>query len=249
MLRIILSGCSGQMGHACCEIADKAKDVEIVAGVDPMGCGGGFPVVKSFDLLSDKADCIIDFSHPNALAGLLEYAQKTGTPAVICTTGLSDKQIETIKETAKVVPIFFSFNMSLGVNLLTELVAKAATVLEGFDIEIIEKHHNQKLDAPSGTALMLADSIKDALNTNVKYEYDRHARRQKRPADEIGIHSVRGGNIVGEHEVLFCGNDEVVSIKHTATSKKNFATGAISAARFLQDKPAGLYSMKELVKK
>ena len=131
---------------------------------------------------------------------------------------------------------------------MTELVAKAAEVLEGFDIEIIEKHHNQKLDAPSGTALMLADSIKDALHTNVKYEYDRHARRQKRPADEIGIHSVRGGNIVGEHEVLFCGNDEVVSIKHTAASKKNFATGALSAARFLQDKPAGLYSMKELVK-
>ncbi|MBQ0110384.1 MAG: 4-hydroxy-tetrahydrodipicolinate reductase [Oscillospiraceae bacterium] len=248
MLKIILSGCSGHMGHAFCEIADTADNVEIVAGVDPVGCGGGFPVVKSFDLLSDKGDCIVDFSHPSALAGLLEYAEKTSTPAVICTTGLSEEQIENIKCTAKKVPIFFSFNMSLGVNLMTELVAKAAQLLEGFDIEIIEKHHNQKLDAPSGTALMLVESMENVLGKNMKHEYDRHSKREKRTQNEIGIHSVRGGNIVGEHEVLFCGNDEVLSVKHIATSKKNFANGALCVAKFLQDKPAGLYSMKELVK-
>ena len=241
MLRIILSGCLGKMGKVITNIVENRNDCEIVAGLD-IGEGTAlYPIFNSVDKINVDADCIIDFSHPSALKGVLNFAKSKGIPAVIATTGLSGEQIEDIKETAKQIPVFFSFNMSLGVNLLLELSKKAAAVLNGCDIEIIEKHHNQKIDAPSGTAVMLAQGINEA-------KYDRHAKRQKRTENEIRIHAVRGGTIVGEHDVLFCGRDEIITLSHSARSKDIFAVGAVNAALFIADKPQGLYNMGDLVK-
>ena len=249
MIRIILSGCFGKMGHVIRDCVSSRNDCEIVAGVDIGDGKAEFPVFKSFDSISGvDADVIIDFSHPSVLSGLLEYASAKKCPAVVATTGLSEEQIADIKECSKTVPMFFSANMSIGVNLISELAAKAARVLEGsFDIEIVEAHHNQKIDAPSGTALMLADSISDALSVKPKYEFDRHSKRAKRSKNEIGIHSIRGGTIVGEHEIIFAGHDEIITISHSARSKELFATGAINAALFVEGKPAGLYNMRQLV--
>jgi len=191
---------------------------------------------------------IIDFSHPSCIIPLLNYAKKTKTPAVICTTGLADEQLAAVNAAAQEIPVFFSANMSLGVNLMAELCKKAAALLGAdFDVEIIEKHHNQKIDAPSGTALMLADAVASALPHPSLYEYDRHSRRQKRDKNEIGIHAVRGGTIVGEHEVIFAGRDEVLTISHSAASKEIFAVGAVNAAVFLAEQPAGMYNMGSLV--
>ncbi len=248
MLHVILSGCLGFMGNVVKEGIDRAEDIEIVCGVDNKGAGSDFPVFSSFKDIEAEADVIIDFSHPSVLDGMLSFAKSRKIPVVIATTGYSDKQIEQIKAAAKEIPVFFTFNMSLGINLLTELAKKAATVLQGFDIEIIEKHHNQKIDAPSGTAIMLANAVNEAKDNALIFEYDRHSHRKKRDKNELGIHSVRGGTIVGEHEIMFCGRDEVVTLSHTALSKNVFATGAISAARFLADKPAGLYDMSNLIK-
>ncbi|MEG0545904.1 MAG: 4-hydroxy-tetrahydrodipicolinate reductase [Oscillospiraceae bacterium] len=248
MTRIILSGCFGKMGKVITNLVSGRDDCEIVAGIDINEGESSFPVFKNFSDLSIAADVVIDFSHPSALNGLLEYAIKSLTPAVIATTGLSDEQIEKIHSLSSTVPLFFSANMSIGISLISELAAKAARVLEGsFDIEIVEMHHNQKIDSPSGTALMLADSISDALCEKPKYEFDRHSKRAKRSENEIGIHSVRGGTIVGEHEIIFSGLDEVITISHSARSKELFAVGAVNAAVFLKGKPAGFYSMKELV--
>lgn len=248
MVKIILSGCSGKMGHVITKCVESKENCEIVAGVDINKCDAPYPIFTSFADVDVDADVVIDFSHPSVLSSLLEYCKNKKIPAVVATTGLSDEQKKAIEEASKEVPMFFSANMSIGVNLISELAAKAARVLEGsFDIEIVEAHHNQKIDAPSGTALMLADSISDALTKKPTYEFDRHSKRAKRDPNEIGIHSVRGGTIVGEHEVIFAGLDEVIKISHSARSKDLFAVGAVNAAVFLKGKPAGMYSMKQLV--
>lgn len=248
MLKVILSGCNGKMGRVITDIINKRDDAAIVAGVDlDISQSGPYPVFNNFNDITCDADVIIDFSHPAVLAGMLDFAKAKKLAVVVATTGFSDEQIATIKATAEEIPVFFSFNMSLGINLLAELCRKAATILEGFDIEIIEKHHNQKIDAPSGTAILLANEINDELNGAMTYEYDRHSKREKRTAKEIGIHAVRGGTIVGEHEVIFAGRDEIITLSHSARSKEVFAVGAVNAAFFLKGKEKGIYSMKELV--
>lgn len=248
MLKIILSGCSGKMGRVITDIVANDPECEIVAGVDPYTASNtDYPVYTSFENLP-TADVIIDFSNPAALDGMLEFANKFNMPIVICTTGYNDTQIEKINAAAKNIPIFFSFNMSLGINLLVSLAKKATAILgDDYDIEIIEKHHNQKIDAPSGTAIMLANAINETMNGKMIYEYDRHSKREKRSKNEIGIHSVRGGTIVGEHEVIFAGDNEVVSLTHQAFSKNVFAFGAVKAAKFLKGKTAGIYDMNGLI--
>ena len=249
MIKIILNGCFGRMGKVITEIVADSDECEICAGVDAFGTGNAdFPVYKSISDIKEKADVIIDFSNPSALKGLLDFAKSTSTPIVLATTGYSDEQIKDIKSAGKDIPLFFTFNMSLGINLLTALSKKAAEVLgSSFDIEIIEKHHNQKLDAPSGTALMLANSINEVFNDSLQYEYDRHSKRQKRSKNEIGIHSIRGGTIVGEHEVIFAGKDEVITLSHSAASRSVFANGAVRAAMFLAGKKAGIYDMNQMI--
>lgn len=248
MTKIILNGCGGKMGRAVSAAVAARQDCEISCGVDISGAkNGDYPVFT--DINKAHGDVIIDFSHPSALRGILEFAVKNGIPAVIATTGLSENDIGNIKEAAKKIPVFFSFNMSLGINLLSSLCVMASKVLgDGFDVEIVERHHGQKLDAPSGTAVMLADSINKANDGKYEYEYDRHSRRETRPHNEIGIHSVRGGNIVGDHEVIFAGHDEVITLSHSAYSKEVFAVGAVNAALFINGKAPGLYDMAELVK-
>ncbi len=248
MTKIILSGCFGRMGKTLQEMISLNNDLEVVAGVDIALQNAAFPVYQNILSVTEKADVIIDFSNPSSLDALLTFAQKENTPLVLATTGYNEEQIEKIKKVAKNIPIFFSFNMSLGVNLIIGLAKKATEILgDGFDIEIIEKHHNQKVDAPSGTAIMLANAI-DEVKGNAIYEYDRHSKRQKRSKNEIGIHSVRGGTIVGEHEVIFAGEDEIVSIKHLATSRKIFATGALKAAIYLSKvKTPAIYNMNNLI--
>ncbi len=210
MTRIILSGALGKMGRAITSCVESRNDCEIVAGVDLATGECSFPIFKSFNEINIPADVIIDFSHPSVLNDLLAFANNKKIPAVIATTGLNEQQIDSIKEVSNDVPLFFSANMSIGVSLVSELAKKAAKVLQGsFDIEIVEAHHNQKIDAPSGTALMLADSISEALDEKPVYEFDRHSKRMKRTKNEIGIHSLRGGTIVGEHSVVFAGNDEI----------------------------------------
>ncbi len=249
MINILLCGANGKMGNAVQRVVESQDNVNIVAGFDINTHSDGFPVYDKLSMVSEKIDCIIDFSHPSLTDEILDYAKDNKIPAVICTTGLSKDQISKLEFYSKSTPIFFSANMSIGINLIIDLVCKASRVLEeNFDIEIIEKHHNQKIDAPSGTALAIADAISDTVAFNPKYMFDRHSVRQKRDKDEIGIHAVRGGNIVGEHSVIFAGTDEVIEIKHSATSKEVFAVGAVRAAMFMKGKPAGLYSMTELIK-
>jgi 4-hydroxy-tetrahydrodipicolinate reductase len=249
MKRIILSGCNGKMGHVISEAVLERHDCVIISGFDiSTETAEEYPVLSDPSKFEGVADVIIDFSHPVFLAKLLAFVATRKIPAVIATTGLSSSQIDQLKETSKSVPIFFSANMSLGINLINELAKKAAAVLrDSFDIEILEMHHNQKLDAPSGTALMIADSISSVLRQKPQYIYDRHSVRRKREKNEIGIHAVRGGTIVGEHEVIFAGNDEVITIRHSAMSKHVFATGAINAALFLCEQKPGLYDMGDLV--
>lgn len=249
MKRIILSGCNGKMGRIIASCIKERDDCTVVAGIDVSGIAlDAFPVFTSPSQCEVEADAIIDFSHPSALTPLLEYAVKTNTPAVIATTGLSAEQIALVHQKSEEVPLFFTANMSLGINLLAELAKKAAQVLGGqYDIEIIEKHHNQKIDAPSGTALMLADAISGVLSEPSHYVYDRHAVRKKRATNEIGLHAIRGGTIVGEHEVIFAGHDEIITLSHSAASKEVFATGSINAALFLCGKNAGLYDMGNIV--
>ncbi len=251
MVNILLCGANGKMGNAVKTVAAQQSDfVKIVAGFDVMDTTlVDFPVYDSLEKVTEKIDCIIDFSHISMTDAILDYAKDNKIPAVICTTGLSKDQLSKMEFYSKETPIFFSANMSIGVNLLIDLVCKASKLLEdNFDIEIVEKHHNQKLDAPSGTALAIADAISDTVAYDPKYIFDRHSVRKKRDKDEIGIHAVRGGNIVGEHTVIFAGTDEVIEIKHQATSKTVFAVGAVRAAIFMKDKPAGMYNMTDLVK-
>lgn len=248
-IKILLSGANGKMGHAIRTLCEGRDDCEIVAGLDVnLQPEAPFPVFQHPGECTVKADVVIDFSHPNMLTPLLCYCREKKLPAVLATTGYSPEQAAEIRAAAADIPVFFTANMSLGVNLLASLCEKAAAVLgHDFDIEIIEKHHNQKIDAPSGTALMLAERISGALEKKPQYIYDRHSERRRRRRDEIGLHAVRGGTIVGEHEVLFAGPDETLSITHAAASKQVFAVGAINAALFLAKKPAGLYDMGALV--
>ncbi|MBQ1441556.1 MAG: 4-hydroxy-tetrahydrodipicolinate reductase [Clostridia bacterium] len=249
MTKIILCGCGGKMGAAITAIADGRDDCRIVAGVDVnTAVSRGYQVYQRISDVTEKADVVIDFSHPSALDSILAYAVENNVPAVLCTTGYSEAQISQIDEASKKIALFHSGNMSLGVNLLIALSRKAAQILGGsFDVEIVEKHHNQKIDAPSGTALMIAKAISEELPYESRYEYDRHSVRRKRERSEIGIHSVRGGSIVGEHEVIFAGHDEVVTISHSAQSKGVFAAGAVNAAVFMKGRPAGLYDMNDLI--
>ena len=247
MTDIILNGCNGKMGAAVTKAVSERDDCRIVAGVDLYGDNANFKVYRSFSQLDVKGDVIIDFSNPSVLDSMLEYAKNSNTPMIICTTGFSEDQVSKIKEASKDVAVFYSGNMSLGINLIIELSKKAASILgNNFDVEIIEKHHNQKIDAPSGTALMIADGISEIL-TESQYVYDRHAYRKKRDKNEIGIHAIRGGTIVGEHEVIFAGHDEIFSLKHQALSKEVFAVGAVNAAVYLKDKQSGMYDMGNLL--
>lgn len=248
MIKTIITGSGGKMGSFVANAIKENEDMQIIAGVDKINSGQDFPVFSKFSDIKEKADVIIDFSHPSLLDSILEYAISNKTAAVLATTGYSDAQIEQIKAASKEIPIFFSFNMSLGVNLICSLAKKAASILgDGFDIEIIEKHHNQKIDAPSGTAIMLANAVNSQFDDSKVYEYDRHSKRQKRSKKEIGIHSVRGGTIVGEHDVIFAGHDEVITISHSAYSKEVFAVGSVRAAKFIANKPAGLYDMNSIL--
>ena len=248
MIKILLVGACGKMGQNVAACVSEDKDTQIICGVDAFKKELSFPVLSDFNEVNVKPDVIIDFSNVSALDGLLAYAVRVGVPCVLATTGYSPEQIEKIKEASKKIPVFFTANMSLGVNLICSLAKKAAAFLgSDFDIEVIEKHHNQKLDAPSGTALMLANAINSEFDDKYNYEYDRHSKRQKRPENEIGIHSVRGGTIVGEHDVIFAGCDEVITISHSAYSKQVFAAGALKAAKFIYNKPAGLYDMNDIL--
>ena len=248
MIKVLICGALGRMGANIRELLSGDGEAKTVCGVDPRGdMTGAFPVYPSFDKVKEDVDVIIDFSSPAALSDELGYAIKNGVPAVIASTGYTPEQLEEIKAASEKVAIFRTANFSLGINLLCELVKKAAETLgEKFDIEIIEKHHSQKVDAPSGTALMLADSANSAFGGTKPYVNGREGIVGKR-GNEIGIHAVRGGTIVGEHEVLFCGEDEIISLRHSARSKKVFAAGAIKAAKWLAGKKAGHYDMKDLL--
>ena len=249
MVGVILHGCNGRMGQMLSELISKDEEMKVVAGIEPSGeAKNDYPVYKSFDELKETADVIIDFSTASAIDSLLDYCEKTHTPLVLCSTGLSEAQLDRVERLAKVSAVLVSANMSLGINMLLKLLKNITKTLygNGFDIEIVEKHHNQKLDAPSGTALALADVMKDELD-DISYNLDRSKVRKKRERNEIGISAVRGGTIVGEHEVIFAGTDEVIEIKHTAYSRAIFAKGAMSAAKFLKGKNAGKYSMSDVI--
>lgn len=250
MTRIIMHGCNGRMGQIISEICREDADTEIAAGVDITDQKEQpYPVFTDIMECDEKADVVIDFSTAKAVDSVLDYCVKRELPLVLCTTGLSEEQLKKADEASRTIAILKSANMSLGINTLFEILQKAAKVLApaGFDVEIVEKHHNQKLDAPSGTALALADAVNDAMNQAYEYKFDRSQERKKRDAKEIGISAVRGGTIVGEHEVIFAGKDEVIEIKHTAYSRSVFGKGAVEAAKFIKGKEAGYYDMRKVV--
>ena len=250
MVKIILCGCNGKMGQVISDLVKYDDTAQIVAGVDlNTESKNGYPVYQTLADCKEEADAVIDFSSPKAFDALLQTAIERKLPVVLCTTGLSEAQVQAAEEAAKEIPVLRSANMSLGVNTLLKIVKIAAEVLAeaNFDMEIVEKHHNQKVDAPSGTALALADAINEALSNEYFYKYDRSQERAKRDKKEIGISAVRGGTIVGEHEVIFAGTDEVVELKHTAYSKAIFGKGAVQAAKYLAGKPVGRYTMSDVI--
>lgn len=252
MVKVILHGCNGRMGQVVTQLAAQDGEIAVVAGVDVNTLAqNGYPVYASLADCREDADVVVDFASATAADALLDACVSKKLPCVLCTTGLSDRQTAHVQEAAKKVAILRSANMSLGVNLLMKLLKEAAPILAeaGFDIEVVEKHHNQKLDAPSGTAVALADAVNQAFPENGRYEYvyDRSTRRQKRPQKEIGISAVRGGTIVGCHDVIFAGADEVITFSHTAYSRALFGKGALQAAKFLAGKPAGSYSMADVI--
>ncbi len=249
MIRIILHGCCGRMGRIITDICSNDANVQIVAGVDAFGeAYADYPVYRTLEECPE-GDVVIDFSMASAMDHLFAYCTDKKLPAVVCTTGLSEEQMEQLKAASLKTAVLKSANMSLGINLLQALIAQAAPRLAaaGFDIEIVEKHHNQKLDAPSGTALALADSANEALGNEYEYVYDRTSRREKRPVKEIGISAVRGGTIVGDHDVIFAGQDEVITLSHRAYSRAVFGKGAVEAAKFLAGKGAGFYTMSDVL--
>lgn len=247
MIKVLINGCNGKMGQEVAKEIKETQDIEVLCGVDRIDTGdNSFPVFTNIEDINLTPDVIIDFSVPEATFKILEFAKKNKIPTVIATTGLSENQIKELKELSKDFPIFRSANMSYEVNLMAKLVAELAKKLSGSDIEIIETHHNRKIDSPSGTALILADSINEALENKMTYEYDRHSKREKRTKTEIGIHSIRGGNEVGKHSVIFFGNNESFEITHNVNSRSVFAAGAVKAANFLVHKENGLYSMNDI---
>ena len=250
MTNIIMNGCNGRMGRMITDIANKDTDVQIVAGIDAYDkVANDYPVFTNIFDCNVDADVIIDFSTASAIDDLLKYAVEKKITVVLCTTGLTSEQLDNVQKASEKVAILKSANMSLGINTLMKILKVATEVLanRGYDIEIVEKHHNQKLDAPSGTALALADCINQVLNNEYDYTYDRSSRREKRPEKEIGISAVRGGTIVGEHEVIYAGIDEVIEIKHTAYSRAVFAKGAVDAAKYLASKETGMYNMADVL--
>lgn len=250
MIRMILSGCGGAMGKVVSACAAERGDFLIVAGIDlKRDASLPYPVFQNPAEITPEADVLVDFSSPDLLMPLLDYGRKTKTPLVLCTTGYSGEQVAAIKDAAREFPIFYSRNMSVGVNLLIELAKKAEHVLgDRFDVEIVEAHHNRKIDAPSGTALMIADAVSEASGSETNYIFDRHSLNKKRGRNEIGIHSIRGGTIVGEHQVIFAGPHEVLTISHSAQSREIFAHGALNAAAFVSRKADGLYTMADLIR-
>lgn len=246
-----MNGCNGKMGQVITGLIEQDETVEIVAGIDQYdGIKNDYPVYASIENCEVEADAVIDFSNAAAVDGLLDYCVKRQIPVVLCSTGLSEEQLKKVEESSKKVAVLKSANMSLGVNTLLEILPKIVKILApaGFDMEIVEKHHNQKLDAPSGTALALADCLNDAVGGEYEYKYDRTKERKNREKNEIGISAVRGGSIVGEHEIIFAGMDEVIEVKHTAYSRAIFGKGAIEAAKFLNGKPAGRYDMSDVIR-
>ncbi len=245
-MKIVINGVFGRMGKALAAKAEQAEDISVVYGVDVCAGNASFPVGESLASFDGECDVLVDFSHHSQTAAVCDFAVKHGVPAVICTTGQTEEELAYIAAASEKTAIFKSANMSVGIALLCRLAKQAAAVLEGADVEIIEKHHNQKLDAPSGTALMLADAVK-SVRDDAEYVYDRHGVRRKRAANEVGIHAVRAGNIVGEHELIFALGNEIVTLSHSAASRELFADGALRAARFMLGKPAGMYNMDGLV--
>ena len=250
MTKIILSGCNGKMGRMINGLVEKDDEIEISAGIDKYtDVDNSYPVFDAIDKCDVQADAIVDFSLPSGTDALLDYAVSRNIPLVLCTTGLSDEQTARVKETSSKIAILRSANMSVGINILMKVLSEVAPKLAeaGFDIEIVEKHHNQKKDAPSGTAIALADAINSSMNMSYSYVYDRSGRSEARPEKEIGISAVRGGTIPGDHDVIFAGEDEVITFSHRAYSRALFGKGAIAAAKFLKGKTAGLYSMSDVL--
>lgn len=248
MIRVILNGCCGKMGKMIVECSKQFPDLEIVAGIDKFPSETGFPIFKSTDDVNIDYDVLLDFSRADALNGLINLTEKTKKPLVICSTGFSDEDLKLISEKSKTLALFRSANMSLGINLINSLLKKVTPLLYGnYDIEIVEKHHNQKVDSPSGTAILLADTIKESLNDETKYVYGRQGH-QKREQNEIGIHAIRGGSIVGDHDVIFAGTGEVIELTHKAISREVFAVGALKACEYMSNvTKAGLYDMNDVI--
>lgn len=250
MLNIMLSGCNGQMGKAISELVSKNSNMKIIAGIDIRDGESpfGYPVYSDPSKYEGDVDVLIDFSNPSSLSPLIDFCIEREVPAVLATTGYTDEQISLIEQTASRIPIFRSSNMSVGICLITELACQAASLLgTNFDIEITERHHSKKLDSPSGTAISIADSISKVLSYQPIFKYGRHSARERRQPEEIGVHSIRGGTIIGDHEVLFAGDDELIEIRHSAHSRKVFANGALVAAEYISKLNPGLYNMKNLV--
>ena len=247
MIKVLINGCNGKMGKNLQEVIKESDGIEVVAGFDKVDTGdNSFPVFTKIEEINVKPDVIVDFSVPVATLNILKYAKEEHIPMVIATTGFENDEVNEIIESSHEIPIFKSSNMSYEVNLMSKIVAEIAQKLPESDIEIVETHHNRKVDAPSGTALMLADSINDAMDHKFDYEYNRHTRRESRPKNEIGIHSIRGGTEAGNHTVIFFGNNESFKIEHNVTSRKVFAAGAVKAAKFIVNKDAGLYDMNDI---
>ena len=248
MISVLINGCNGKMGQEVAKAIEKNDNFQIACGVDRLDSGDNkFPVYTNLSLVTETPDIIIDFSIPEATLNILPFAIEKNIPIVIATTGFSEEQLEQIKEASVKIPVFRSGNMSYTVNLMCHIVSEVAKKLSSSDIEIIESHHNRKVDAPSGTALMLADSINEALNNSMHYEYNRHEKRQKREKTEIGIHSIRGGNIVGEHKAQFISENECFEIRHEVFSRAVFADGSLKAAEFLVLQEPGLYNMNNMM--
>lgn len=248
MINVLINGINGRMGQEILNIIKLSDEFEVCCGIDKFENNSlGIPVYTNINLIKKNPDVIIDFSAPEATINILKYAKLKNIPTVIATTGFSDNQLAVIKNYSKYIPIFQSSNMSYTINIMSDIVSKLSTQLKNSDIEIIETHHKNKVDSPSGTALLLANSINEALNNKMQYQYNRHSVRQIRPKNEIGIHSIRGGNEVGKHTVIFMGNNETLEITHSVISRSIFAEGALKAAKFLISQTAGFYNMKNLI--
>lgn len=251
-MKVLLHGCNGRMGQVLVRLISEASDMEVVCGVDnvPEKFKNDFPVYGALDKVTEDVDIIIDFSNHSCISDIIKFGNQRKLPLIICTTGFTPEERSLMLDASKLIPIFNSANMSIGVNILISLVKQAAkAIYEDFDIEIIEKHHNQKLDSPSGTALMIADAINNTLNNEYDYVYGRHSKTEKRTKKEIGIHAIRGGSIVGEHQVIFAGGGEVIEVNHSALSRDVFGYGALAAARFMINRKPGIYNMDDVLKR